>query len=147
MWTLSPYILEETLTPRKMLQLLGTEAGREIIHPNIWVNALMAEYQNNLQVIKSKAGENGFTKEDKHSWIITDVRFPNEAEAVKKAGGILIRINRPSTYKPEEAGKLEHPSETSLDNYDGFNHSIYNDGTLVDLIGEVKRILIKENII
>ena len=33
------------LTPRKLLQLLGTEEGREILHPNIWVNALFADYQ------------------------------------------------------------------------------------------------------
>lgn len=32
------------LTPRKLMQLLGTEAGREIIHPDIWVNALFADY-------------------------------------------------------------------------------------------------------
>ena len=33
------------LTPRKMLQLLGTDAGRDIIHPNIWINALFADYK------------------------------------------------------------------------------------------------------
>ena len=32
------------LTPRKLLQLLGTDCGRDIIHPNIWVNALFADY-------------------------------------------------------------------------------------------------------
>lgn len=32
------------LTPRLLLQLLGTECGRNIIHPNIWVNSLMSEY-------------------------------------------------------------------------------------------------------
>ena len=37
------YIIK--LTPRKILQLLGTEAGRHIIHPNIWVNALFADYK------------------------------------------------------------------------------------------------------
>lgn len=41
------YIASEDimLTPRKILQLLGTEAGRKIIHPDIWVNATMAEYK------------------------------------------------------------------------------------------------------
>ena len=36
------------LTPRKLMQLLGTEAGREIIHPNIWVNALFADYSSSF---------------------------------------------------------------------------------------------------
>lgn len=33
------------MTPRKLLQVLGTECGRKIIHPNIWVNALFADYK------------------------------------------------------------------------------------------------------
>lgn len=32
------------LTPRKLLQLLGTECGRQIIHPNIWCLALFNNY-------------------------------------------------------------------------------------------------------
>lgn len=41
------------LTPRKLLQLLGTECGRNIIHPNIWVNALMSEYKPISDISKS----------------------------------------------------------------------------------------------
>jgi hypothetical protein len=36
---------KRTLTPRRMLQLLGTDCGRNIIHPNIWVNATMVDYK------------------------------------------------------------------------------------------------------
>ena len=108
--------IRETLTPRKILQLLGTECGRQVIHPNIWVNALFSKY-------------NG----DKN-WIITDVRFPNELEAIKKRGGITIRINR----KTEESG--EHSSETALDNAE-FDHVIENDGVIEELIEKVKGIL------
>ena len=39
------------MTPRLLLQLLGTECGRNIIHPNIWVNALMSEYKNKSTLI------------------------------------------------------------------------------------------------
>ena len=86
------------LTPRKLLQLLGTECGRNIIHPQIWVNALFADY-------KSVGEKCGFTScstrdikegfKDKPKWLVTDVRFPNECEAIKKRGGIVIRVNRP----------------------------------------------------
>lgn len=38
-------IYSEELTPRLLLQLIGTECGRQIIHPNIWVNSLFSEYQ------------------------------------------------------------------------------------------------------
>jgi hypothetical protein len=130
----------EVLTPRKLLQLLGTECGRDIIHPNIWVNALFADFENNksewLSGLNSK-------------WIITDVRFPNEAQAIKDRGGVVIRVNRPCpeckvieghkfgclTYKK----LIEHPSETALDNYD-FDHVIENDGSIEDLLEKVKQL-------
>jgi len=85
------------LTPRKILQLLGTEAGRQIIHPNIWVNALFADYEdvkiNNNTLLTSNPPQQGFDL-IKPNWIITDVRFPNEAQAIKDRGGIVIRVDR-----------------------------------------------------
>ena len=40
---------EEKLTPRKLLQLLGTECGRQIIHPNIWCNSLFSDYYGDIE--------------------------------------------------------------------------------------------------
>jgi len=79
------------LTPRKLLQFLGTDCGRDIIHPNIWVNALFADYK-----LSKPLGLEGhdWSKGNLPKWIITDVRFPNEAQAVKDRGGIVIRVNR-----------------------------------------------------
>ena len=42
------------MTPRLMLQLLGTECGREILHPDIWVNSLMVEYKPIIQSTKEE---------------------------------------------------------------------------------------------
>jgi hypothetical protein len=67
--------------------------------------------------------------------IITDVRFPNEAAAIREAGGILIRVNRP--MKREEQ---EHESETALDDYTQFDHVIENNGTLDNLRAQVMNI-------
>jgi len=89
----------ETLTPRLLLQLIGTECGRRIIHPNIWVNSLMSEYKNRTRY-NSIRGEIPGEEIVYPNWIVTDVRFPNEAEAIKNRGGILIRINRPQEFKP-----------------------------------------------
>ena len=82
------------LTPRKLLQLLGTECGRDIIHPNIWVNALFADYK-----LSKPLGLEGhdWSEGNLPKWIITDVRFPNEAQAIKDRGGIVIRVNRNNT--------------------------------------------------
>lgn len=146
------------LTPRLLLQLLGTECGRNIIHPNIWVNALFADYncnhckQNPCEIEhKNLLG----MKPNYPNWIITDMRFPNELKAVKDKGGISIRVNKPC----EECGVIEghkmilhkikpseHESETALDNAD-FDYVIENNGTIEKLIEKVKEILIKEKIL
>lgn len=86
------YKLEHT--PRTILQLLGTECGREIIHPNIWVNATFAEYKP--QHFRTVKHQGSFVEHltTMPNWILSDVRFPNEAEAIKDRNGILIRVER-----------------------------------------------------
>lgn len=76
------------MTPRLLMQLLGTECGRHIIHPNVWINALFADYK--------PTGEFNHIHDATiyPNWIITDVRFPNEVKAIKERDGIVIRINR-----------------------------------------------------
>lgn len=88
----------EILTPRLLLQLLGTDCGRSIIHPNIWVNSLFSEYtQDNVyhHAFHKNGIDYGNQTLEYPNWIITDMRFPNELEAVKKRNGITIRVNRP----------------------------------------------------
>ena len=108
------------MSVRELLQKIGTDALRDNLHQDVWVNALMVDYNPTL------------------NWVITDTRFPNEAEAIKKAGGIIIRIERPG-IKPVNP----HPSETSLENWK-FDHVIINDGSLTDLTKKIKKVL-KEN--
>jgi hypothetical protein len=126
------------LTPRKILQLLGTEAGRGIIHPNIWVNSMFSDYKG---VDKFRA-ETPKEPWQFPNWITTDTRFPNELEAVKERGGITIIVKRPET--DHLAG--DHASETALDN-STFDEVIVNDGSLEDLIEKVKEILARRGII
>lgn len=148
-------------TPRLLLQLLGTECGRQIIHPNIWVNALMSEYKTevvpneNYGSNKTKPKSWVITKEEEReyllnnshwvykdevnvispNWIITDMRFPNELKAVEDKGGITIRVNRPQLISKD----FEHESETSLDSAI-FDYVIENNGTLEELIDKVREI-------
>lgn len=94
------------------------------------------------------------------SWIITDVRFPNEAQVIKERNGIIIRVTR-GQYDPKCTCGLkasehhanhgfikapEHESETALDDYD-FDYIIDNNGTIEELIEKVRQILVKEKII
>jgi hypothetical protein len=123
------------ITVRDLLQRLGTDALRHGLHYNTWVNALMSDYKKELSECgTSKKGT--VVKCSKYpNWIITDTRFPNEAAAIKKAGGIMVRINRPG-IKPIN----DHPSEISLDGYK-FDHVINNDGDLTFLTEQVKQLL------
>lgn len=111
----------EPMTIRQFLQKLGTDAIRNNLHKNAWVNSAMVDYSS-----------------DKN-WIFTDVRFPNEAKAIKDRGGFIIRINR---YIPGVSTKFLnlHESEIALDDWD-FDYTIWNNGTIEDLIGQVKNIL------
>lgn len=126
------------MTPRLLLQLLGTECGRKIIHPNIWVNSLMSEYKS-YEIQVGTTPENLRWVEVLPKWIITDVRMPNEAQAIKDREGFLIRIER-TEFNPDLRASL-HESETALDDYDGWDVKIYNHGSLVDLVQESEKII------
>ena len=107
-------------TYREFLQRLGTETMRNTLHDNVWVNSAMSDI-------------------DDKNIIFTDVRFPNEAQAVTDRDGILIRINR---YPPGCSPILmnEHATEKALDDWK-FDHIIYNLGTLDDLKFQIKEVL------
>jgi len=129
------------ISVREFLQRLGTDAIRDGLHTNAWVNALMAGYTKTVSDCgTSKKGTT--VKCSKYpNWIITDTRFPNEAEAIKKAGGIVIRVDRPGV-KPIN----DHPSETGLDDWK-FDYKIANVSDIKALSSTVKMILEKENIL
>lgn len=129
------------MTPRKMLQILGTEAGRGLIHSQIWVNSLMADYKQEIDVthFKSFKGEN--SRMIYPNWIVTDTRFVNEALAIDDKNGILIRVNR------GDGNTGDHPSETSLDDFNKWNYVIDNNGSIEELVKWVKGILETEGII
>lgn len=124
------------LTPRIILQLLGTECGRMILHPNVWVNALMAEYNIiDRRTIQDPDDSNVAYP----NWVVTDLRFPNEANAIKARDGIVIKINRPNN-DIETSGIQQHASEIALDNYE-FDYVVENDGTIEDLIFKIDKIV------
>lgn len=151
---------EFKLTPRLILQLLGTEAGRNIIHPNIWVNATMADYKPNT--VGKKETFRKFSQEFEQeldirwpNWLITDLRFPNEAESIKSREGILIRIERDihlrTPYKDiddfatnatsEDKAKYLHASETSLDSWNSWDYTVFNNQGLEQLLNTAKNIV------
>jgi hypothetical protein len=94
------------MTYREFLQRLGTEAMRDGLHTNVWVNALFADYKKDIvyyplteEQIEYNSKQNGPVpsvnqKLDYPNWIITDMRFPNEMEAVELREGVTIKVVR-----------------------------------------------------
>lgn len=82
------------MTARQLLQEVGTDAMRNIIHPNIWVNSLFSDWKPYETIDMNEDMSKSCNNYDIPKWIITDARFPNEAERVLNEGGLLIRINR-----------------------------------------------------
>jgi len=147
-------------TYRWLLQKIGTEALRDMIHENVWVNALFADYKPKYfpsSFPPAATQEEYITQQGYPNWIITDMRFPNEAEAIRERTGLLLRVERiPFTVHHSKTGEAhdlsreaftEHPSETGLDNYHGFDYTILNNGTIDDLVKNVETILRAEGII
>lgn len=130
------------MTVRELLQRLGTDAMRDKVHPNIHVNALFADYNIGERTSIKLNDFGGIIPDQKPNWIISDLRFPNEAEAIKARGGFIVRVNRvePAKEGPE---MVRHISETALDKQD-FDWVIENDGTLDDLLGQVA-VMLKES--
>lgn len=121
------YIIK--LTPRLLLQLLGTECGRKIIHPQIWVNALMSEYKPlasyqgvllGLGMSNGQMEKIGKSVEAEYpNWIITDMRFPNEFWAADKKGALLLRIERDTELRFPDLWR-EFQAQESIDSWDDF---------------------------
>ena len=68
------------VSPRQLLQTLGTEWGREMIHPDIWVLIM----QRRIAALS----RSGVTK-----IVISDVRFQNEADLIRRHG-MLLHLSR-----------------------------------------------------
>jgi len=131
------------LSPRVMLQSLGTEWGRTV-KSDIWISHAIEVSEYLLEgglVYDRLAGL--FTSEasDPPSGVvISDVRFHNELERIKEANGFLIRIKRPDTDNRAGVTGIEgHPSEKQQKSFDDelFNYVIVNDGTLDRFIADI----------
>lgn len=96
---------------RRLLQRLGTEAGRQTLWDSIWVDAALTGLPQSAKVV------------------ITDARFENEAQAIVDRGGVVVRVSRSGVGPTVGADGSIHPSETSLDDWK-FNYWLHNNKTL-----------------
>lgn len=108
-------------TPRELMQTLGTEWGRGMVHEDLWAKVAKSRIEWLMSHGKSV--------------VVDDMRFPNELEAIEELGGYTVEINRPSA----DALNLSHSSEGQLDGQCVFN--LKNDGSLEALHGQVETLV------
>lgn len=116
----SKYLQIKEFTPRKALQLIGTDMMRDKLHPNIWINIIERQLTNNKNIV------------------ITDVRFNNEVNMIINHGGYIIGIKRDKASIYTEA---KHKSEYDIDQIiDQIEKEdiIYNNGTIKELYDTIK---------
>lgn len=109
------------VTPRLILQKMGSEACRDNIADNIWIAALEKRIHGYEDVV------------------VSDVRFPNEIDFIRSAGGKIIRVKRGDDPTPEELSKL-HISETAWASAE-FDAVLWNDSDVDALKAGLKNIL------
>lgn len=102
---------------RQLQQRMGTEVGRNMLGENIWVDLTFKNLADGSKVV------------------VTDCRFPNEADTVKRLGGEVWRVSRPG-FTAVNA----HPSETALDDWK-FDRYFENNGSVDELHAKVRETL------
>lgn len=127
-WVLdAPVLPKSSMAPYgkwgALLQWWGTDLRRKHFGENYWVSKTIAQ----------------IVKENPDVALITDTRFPNEAQAVKNLGGYnlnITRLNADGTPFVAPDRPADHPSETALDNW-AWDLKIVNSDGHAALTGEL----------
>ena len=114
----------EKKTPgiRAILQHEGTENGRDKRGSDVWIKYLSSW----IQIFAARGVEH---------FLITDVRFKNEAEWIQRSGGILVKIDALDRHESHcltrsiSSVRQHHISEIELDGWNGFDITIDNSMT------------------
>lgn len=118
------------LSPREILQRLGTEVGRSV-HPETWTRKLLddaeaARTSGARWICDHNGWRRVFRGPRAHYILVPDTRFPNEVDAIHGAGGVVIQVIRPGF---RTGAFEEHASETALNGVPA-DYTVVNDGDL-----------------
>ena len=116
-----PSFLLSGQTPRRAMQTLGTEWGRDLIHPDLWI-----EIWRRLVIKIRKV-------------VVDDLRFENELKAIRELDGVVVKIER-DNLEHSDGSVLEHISE-KLQSHIEPDFTIVNDGEPIDMLHELQHFL------
>lgn len=111
------------ITPRRLMQTLGGDWGRGVLHENFWVD-IMARRMRHLT-----------NKNHYRAFLFDDCRYPNEVEMLRRRGGKVIRVVRPGA-KVTSA----HESEGQLRDIP-VDFTITNNQTMTEMLGKTQEAL------
>ena len=109
------------ISGREYLQFYGTEAHRDIFDTDFWVNNTLNKICRIEQNISLEDWKNRID-------LITDVRFPNEAEEIRDLGGKILKVRRDEVEQSGDTHASEKPLPDEL-----IDRTILNNGTLEEL--------------
>jgi hypothetical protein len=110
------------MSPREILQKVGTDLFRKQIHPDFWVitsmDRIITLMQKNIDVV------------------VSDCRFPNEVKAIEELGGYTVRITRLGQNITDV-----HESERALEHYNADFNLYAQDNGVAQLRNQIDRVV------
>jgi hypothetical protein len=135
--------LNKNVTPRLVLQLLGTECFRNGFHQDFWTLSVKRIITDNPEI----------------NYVISDARFLNEKQLIKSLGGEIWQVTRgpdplwvasaisdnkfQTTFMKTGYPNVHHSEWAWLDSNDTFDNMISNNGTIADLDVAVNEVINK----
>ena len=113
-------------SPRELMQLLGTEWGRNLVHNQLWL--LLAEQNLNHLAASTQTPITGF--------VLRDVRFENEADWLRSKGGVIVHIHRADAQQVNR-----HSSESGIAIHDN-DFVVHNDADLPHLYEQLDALML-----
>jgi hypothetical protein len=105
---------------RRLMQIMGTEVGRNLFDPDLWVKLAKRKLESTLSV---------------GDVVVTDIRFPNEARLIRGYGGVLVRLERPG-FGPVN----EHVSDRASERW-AYDRRLDNDGEIASLHAKLRQLV------
>ena len=119
------------VTPRRVLQYIGTDLFRN------HMSGLHPEFRDEFWLQCAERRIRKLLEDPEARVVVSDVRFPNECELIKRLGGIVIRVVRPSVNTTADLHDAERLIPTLA-----VNREVRNEGTIAELWDTVDKALV-----
>lgn len=134
---------ERTPHARELMQVFGTDFARKY-DPAIWVKKMEERIHFCEHYGRDLCFPHGWGPQTKEGVVITDLRFPNEAQMLReKYRAVIVKIVRPHSGDDTKLEHTQHASETAVADIprELINRVVFNTGTKEDLLAEASRLL------